>query len=105
MSTRSRTSYLLFARSHYVASFVCAAALKLNDYHKIIPMDLVTVYARCLLGEFESLSDLVADVELAFSNATIYNPKGHYFVHSMAIEIRDLFFKELDEFGSLLNRN
>jgi hypothetical protein len=77
---------------------VNAAALKLVDYHKVIkkPMDLGTVYSRCLLGEFETLQDVVADVELVFSNATRYNPKGNV-VHTMAIETQDIFFKELAE--------
>jgi len=80
---------------------VNAAALKLTDYHKVIaePMDLGTVYSRCLLGEFETLEDVVADVELVFSNATRYNPKGHA-VHTMAIETQEVFFRELAEVTS-----
>jgi hypothetical protein len=76
---------------------VNAAALKLKDYHKIVekPMDLGTVYSRCLHGEYETLSDVIEDVELVFSNAMRYNPKGHS-VHNMAIETRDFFFKELN---------
>ena len=76
---------------------VNAASLKLNDYHKVIskPMDLGTVYSRCILGEFDTLQDVVDDVELVFSNAMRYNPKGHA-VHDVAIETSELFFKELD---------
>uniref|UniRef100_A0A7S0KXM4 histone acetyltransferase n=1 Tax=Asterionellopsis glacialis TaxID=33640 RepID=A0A7S0KXM4_9STRA len=76
---------------------VNTAALKLKDYHIKIsrPMDLGTIYSRCVLGEFETLRDLVSDVVLVFSNAMLYNPKGHY-VHNMAIEIQRLFFVELD---------
>jgi len=76
---------------------VNAAALKLNDYHKIItkPMDLGTAFSQCLLGEYDALDDLVSDVELVFSNAMKYNPKGHY-VHNLALECQRLFFKELD---------
>lgn len=76
---------------------VNAASLQLKDYHKVItrPMDLGTVYSRCILGEFDTLQDVVDDVELVFANAMRYNPKGHP-VHDVAIEIRELFFKELD---------
>ncbi|EEC42653.1 predicted protein, partial [Phaeodactylum tricornutum CCAP 1055/1] len=75
---------------------VNAAALNLKDYHIIItkPMDLGTVYSRCLLGEYATLNDLVSDVELVASNAKRYNPEGH-FVHSKAEEMRSLFFGEL----------
>jgi hypothetical protein len=76
---------------------VNAESLQLKDYHKIItrPMDLGTVYSRCILGEFDTLRDVVDDVELVFANAMRYNPKGHP-VHDVAIEVRELFFKELD---------
>jgi Bromodomain len=76
---------------------VNAASLQLKDYHKIItrPMDLGTVYSWCILGEFDTLQDVVNDVELVFANAMRDNPKGHP-VHDSAIEVRELFFKELD---------
>lgn len=76
---------------------VNAAALKLKDYHKIItnPMDLGTVYSRCLLGEFDTLADVVSDVELVFRNAMNYNPKGHS-VHDLAVEMLEFFFSELN---------
>ena len=76
---------------------VNAISLQLHDYHKVIskPMDLGTVYSRCILGEFDTLQDVVDDVELVFSNAMRYNPKGHA-VHDLAIDVRALFFKELE---------
>lgn len=76
---------------------VNAVSLQLNDYHKVIskPMDLGTVYSRCILGEFDILQDVVDDVELVFSNAMRYNPRGHA-VHDLAIDVRAMFFKELD---------
>ena len=76
---------------------VNAAALKLNDYHDIIerPMDLGTVYSRCLLGEFASLGDFVSDVTLVFSNAKKYNPPGHM-VYNLAEKVEKTFFLELD---------
>lgn len=76
---------------------VNAVSLQLNDYHKVIskPMDLGTVYSRCILGEFDTLQDVVDDVELVFSNAMRYNPKGHT-VHDLAIDVRAMFFKELE---------
>lgn len=75
---------------------VNAAALKLHDYHRIItkPMDLGTVYSRCVMGEYRLLSDLVSDVQLVFANAKRYNPKGHI-VHDRAIELETLFTEEL----------
>ena len=76
---------------------VNAAAMKLTDYHKVItkPMDLGTVYSRCVLGEYPSLADLVSDVELVIANAKTYNPKGHI-VHVKADEVREIFFVELN---------
>ena len=75
---------------------VNAASLKLANYHKIIenPMDLGTVYSRCVLGEYQALREVVADVELTVANAKKFNPVGH-FVHKQATEIRELFFHEL----------
>jgi hypothetical protein len=77
---------------------VNAAALRLSDYHEIItnPMDLGTVCSRCMLGEYSTLAELVADVELVFSNAKTYNPKGHI-VHTKADEVRELFFSQLNQ--------
>uniref|UniRef100_A0A7S1UQR6 histone acetyltransferase n=1 Tax=Grammatophora oceanica TaxID=210454 RepID=A0A7S1UQR6_9STRA len=77
---------------------VNAAALKLKDYHKVIkkPMDLGTVYSSCLLGEYARLQDFVADVELVFSNAMRYNPKGNP-VHDEAVALRKVFFDELEQ--------
>jgi hypothetical protein len=76
---------------------VNAASMQLHDYHQVItkPMDLGTVYSKCMLGEYISLKDVVDDVELVFSNAMQYNPQGHT-VHQMAIEVREIFFKELN---------
>lgn len=76
---------------------VNAAALKLKDYHKIVtsPMDLGTIYSKCTLGEYSSLSELVEDVELMVSNAKTFNPVGHI-VHIKADDIARLFFSELN---------
>lgn len=77
---------------------VNAAAMNLKDYHKVItkPMDLGTIYSRCVLGEYLVLHDLVIDVKLVFSNAKKYNPKGH-FVHTRAEEMEPFFFEELNK--------
>jgi hypothetical protein len=77
---------------------VNAAAMQLRDYHEIIknPMDLGTVYSKCMLGEYSSLRSLVEDVELIVSNAKRYNPEGHP-VHIKATELRELFFAELNQ--------
>mmetsp|Transcript_18452 Transcript_18452/g.26530 ORF Transcript_18452/g.26530 Transcript_18452/m.26530 type:complete len:1452 (+) Transcript_18452:168-4523(+) len=76
---------------------VNAAALNLHDYHDVIthPMDLGTVHIRCLLGDYETLTDIARDVELVVQNATRYNPPGHI-VHNMALDLRKLFFSELN---------
>lgn len=83
---------------------VNAAAMKLKDYHNVItmPMDLGTIYSRLSLGEYRALADIVEEVELVFSNAKLYNPKGHV-VHENAIEVSDLFFSELDSLVSTWN--
>lgn len=77
---------------------VNAAALNLKDYHKVIthPMDLGTIYARCMLGEYATLKCLVDDVELVVSNAKKFNPKGHV-VHTKADELEELFLHGLNE--------
>ena len=77
---------------------VNAAALNLADYHSIIdqPMDLGTIYAKCMVGEYATLQDLVDDVELVVANAKKFNPPGHI-VHTKADELRVLFFKRLNE--------
>lgn len=75
---------------------VNAASMKLSNYHKIIsnPMDLGTIYSRCVLGEYHFLREMVEDVKLMVANAKKFNPVGH-FVHTKADEILDLFFQEL----------
>jgi Histone acetylation protein/Bromodomain len=76
---------------------VNAAAMKLKNYHTIIkkPMDLGTIYSRCVLGQYERLRDVVADVELMTSNAKIFNPVGHI-VHKYAIDTEEVFYSELN---------
>ena len=75
---------------------VNAAAMKLSDYHAIIskPMDLGTVLSRCVLGEYAVLRDMVADIQLVFSNAKKFNPPGHI-IHANAIELEEIFMTEL----------
>jgi E1A/CREB-binding protein len=75
---------------------VNAAALKLVNYHEVVkePMDLGTIYSRCVVGEYQVLSEVVADVRLMVSNALKFNPSGH-FVCLKASEVLDLFFLEL----------
>lgn len=75
---------------------VNAAALKLKNYHKIVtrPMDLGTIYAQCVIGEYFQLSQVVEDFELMVSNAKRFNPVGHY-VHTKADELSVLFYQEL----------
>jgi hypothetical protein len=76
---------------------VNAAALKLLDYHDIIkkPMDLSTIYSRCLLGEYNTVRDLVSDVKLVVDNAKVYNPRGHS-IHSLADDLWQCFETHLN---------
>ncbi|CAJ1955299.1 unnamed protein product [Cylindrotheca closterium] len=75
---------------------VNAAALKLVKYHDVVkePMDLGTIYSRCVVGEYRVLSEVVQDVRLMVTNAMKFNPAGH-FVCVKASEVLDLFFQEL----------
>uniref|UniRef100_A0A7S1FM08 histone acetyltransferase n=1 Tax=Corethron hystrix TaxID=216773 RepID=A0A7S1FM08_9STRA len=77
---------------------VNTVALKLFDYFDVIkrPMDLGTVQVRCLLGEFDTLLDVICDVKLVFDNARRYNPPGHI-VHTMAVELEAFFIAGLQE--------
>jgi hypothetical protein len=77
---------------------VNAAALDLKDYHKIIsrPMDLGTIYAKCMIGEYSTLRDFVSDIELVVANAKKFNPAGHV-VNTRADELQALFFQHLNE--------
>ena len=53
-------------------------ALGLNDYPLIIktPMDLGTVMNRLMSGQYSSVLDVAADVDLVWSNAMVYNIDG-----------------------------
>ena len=75
---------------------VNAAAMKLINYHEIVtkPMDLGTIHARCVIGEYHKLHEVVDDVELMVANARRFNPVGH-FVHTKADEVLALFYHEL----------
>jgi hypothetical protein len=75
---------------------VNAAAMKLKDYHKIItePMDLGTIYSCCVVGEYQSLQEVIDDMRLMLANARKFNPIGH-FVYEKGGEVLDLFFQEL----------
>ena len=59
---------------------VNAAALKLKNYHQIItkPIDLGTIYSRCVLGEYQVLHKMVDDAKLMVANAKKFNPVGHF---------------------------
>ncbi|KAM7483429.1 hypothetical protein LguiB_008012 [Lonicera macranthoides] len=59
--------------------------LNIPDYHNVIkhPMDLGTVKAKLVSGEYLNPVSFAADVRLTFTNAMTYNPKGND-VHFMA---------------------
>jgi hypothetical protein len=85
---------------------VNAAAMKLKNYHSIItkPIDLGTIYSRCILGEYERLQDVVDDVSLMVENAQKFNPPDHV-VNQMAVEVLELFHSELDNLTKLWSTN
>ncbi|XWS63060.1 hypothetical protein CRYUN_Cryun06bG0064300 [Craigia yunnanensis] len=58
---------------------VDVVGLGLHDYYNIIknPMDLGTVKLRMTKNFYGSPLDFAADIRLTFTNAMLYNPKGH----------------------------
>ncbi|XP_065872342.1 transcription factor GTE7-like [Euphorbia lathyris] len=78
--------------------------LQLHDYYDIIknPMDLGTVKLKMSKNLYESPMDFAADVRLTFTNAMMYNPKGHE-VYSLAEQLLSRFeewFRPIrDKFG------
>ncbi len=81
---------------------VNAAAMNLKNYHDIVtqPMDLSTIHAQCVIGEYHQLRQVVDDIELMVSNAKLFNPVGH-FVCVKADEVRALFYNELASLVSI----
>ncbi|KAL3913187.1 MAG: hypothetical protein SGILL_006589 [Bacillariaceae sp.] len=76
---------------------VNAAAMKLKKYHVLIkkPIDLGTIYARCILGSYEKLQNVIDDIELMVENSQKFNSPSHI-VNKMASDILELFHSELD---------
>lgn len=68
---------------------VNTASLGLHDYNQIIktPMDLGTIFTKCILGEYEEFEEFCFDLNLVYANAMKYNPKEHP-VHKQAEEMR-----------------
>ena len=68
------------------------------DYDKYVskPMCLSVVRQKLQNGIYPSETEVVADVELVFTNAMLYNPKEH-FVHSLAQDHLTRFRAELDK--------
>ena len=71
-------------------------ALSLPDYAERVPspMDLGTVKARLQLGQYSSLQQCAADIELVFRNAMSYNPEGNA-IHTAARCLLEEFEFEL----------
>ena len=87
----------LFSKRHsdYASAFykpVDADALGLVDYHKIIrnPMDLGTVQKKLLNGQYQSSADFFADVDLIFTNCSMYYHSDHEVV-AMAWRVKKVF--------------
>ena len=61
-------------------------ALGIKDYPLIIkrPMDLGTVMKRLESGQYSSVLDVAADVDLVWSNAMTYNQDGSYIYNTAA---------------------
>lgn len=66
--------------------------LNIPDYHNVIkhPMDLGTVKAKLVSGQYLNPVSFAADVRLTFTNAMTYNPKGND-VHFMAETLSKYF--------------
>lgn len=58
---------------------VDAEALGLTNYHQIItnPMDIGTIKTKFETNQYTTQDEVVNDIRLVFSNATLFNPKGH----------------------------
>jgi len=76
----------------WFCSPVNAKALGLLDYHNIIdkPMDLGTVKTKYEKHMYSTPQEMRDDIELTFSNAIHYNPRGHG-VYRMAISLQEKF--------------
>jgi E1A/CREB-binding protein len=69
--------------------------LGLPDYFQVIkkPMDLGTVNRRLDNGQYHSIDEFAADVQLTFDNAMQYNEEGSV-VHDMAAELKTKFLAD-----------
>ncbi|CAA0832382.1 Transcription factor GTE12 [Striga hermonthica] len=79
--------------------------LNIPDYFSIItkPMDLGTIKCKLDGNKYFSAEEFAADVKLAFSNATTYNPPGNY-VHELAKEMGDCFSRSWKSLGVWLKQ-
>ena len=68
---------------------VNTASLGLHDYNQIIktPMDLGTIFTKCILGEYKEFGEVCFDLDLVYENAMKYNPPEHP-VHKKAEEMK-----------------
>jgi len=71
-------------------------ALGIKDYPTIIkrPMDLGTVMKRLEGGQYTSVHDVAADVDLVWSNAMTYNQDESY-IYSLAAELKSIADKKI----------
>ncbi|XP_007025229.2 PREDICTED: transcription factor GTE12 [Theobroma cacao] len=67
-------------------------ALGIPDYFSIVknPMDLGTIKSKLVKNAYLGIEEFVADINLTFSNAMLYNPASNN-VHKMAEEMNEFF--------------
>lgn len=71
-------------------------ALGIKDYPTIIkrPMDLGTIMKRLDAGQYTSVLDMAADIDLVWSNAMTYNQDESY-IYTIAAELKNYSDKKL----------
>ena len=75
--------------AHFFLEPVDWKALGIKDYPAIIkrPMDLGTIMKRLEAGQYSSVLDMAADVDLVWSNAMTYNQDESY-IHQVAADLK-----------------
>jgi hypothetical protein len=73
--------------------------LDLIDYPKIIktPMDLSTVRSNLLKGEFQTLDQFIAQIQLIWDNCKLYNMAGSV-IYKICERMERTYNRELNKF-------
>jgi hypothetical protein len=75
-------------------------ALDIPDYPEVIknPMDLGTIWKKLQDGQYNDASEVLADLDLVWSNCLLYNPPGNA-ISDWAIELRNEHKKMAKQLG------